>query len=58
MSRAGSACFSVQSTTKPKPERTDDMSSKNKKIELKDLSARKEVKGGFRNRGASKKHLS
>jgi hypothetical protein len=59
MSRAGSGCFSVQSTTKPKPERTDDMSSKNKKIELKDLSARKEVKGGgWRTRGAGKKHQS
>jgi hypothetical protein len=35
------------------------MSSKNKKIELKDLSARKDVKGGsWRNRGASKKHQS
>jgi len=37
------------------------MSNKNKKIELKDLSARKDVKGGnggFRGRGAHKKHLS
>ena len=31
------------------------MSSKNQKIEMKDLSARKEVKGGFRKKG--KKHV-
>ena len=34
------------------------MSNKDKKIELKDLSARKDVKGGFRGRGAHKKHKS
>jgi len=37
------------------------MSSKNQKIELKDLSARKEVKGGnggFRAQRKGKKHLS
>jgi hypothetical protein len=34
------------------------MSKKNDKIEMKDLSARKEVKGGFRGGRKGKKHMS